>query len=187
LWEFNSTETTEPMKVIRVPDGNGNEKTYRPVGKPATYYEKGNTRLQELKSASSPKYIIVVEGDEESKFEPERDADGNLLRRKTTVWGVAQVEEPLRYVDENGRVMREGSLGRLTIFKGSLLLFNNVLLNVLLLAACFLGLWLLARFQWPHALGQAVILWLVLLLFVVPPVMTRVEAATATAPGAKAG
>jgi hypothetical protein len=183
FWEFNSTETLPAHPIIRVPDDEGKEKTYRPVGEPAKYYERGNMRLPELKTGSSPKYVTLVEEGEDVKFEPERDEKGNFLRRKSTIWGVVQVEEPLRYVDDKGRVMREGSLGRITLFKGDLL-FVNLLLNVLLLAACFLGLWLLVRFQWPDALIQAVVLWLVL-LFVVPTMMSYVETVTA-APVAKA-
>ena len=51
---------------------------------------------------------------------------------------------------------------------------GNLLLNALLLAVCFVALWLLLTFQWPHALGQAVVLWL-MLLFALAPLLTKVE------------
>ncbi len=38
----------------------------------------------------------------------------------------------------------------------------------------FLSLWLLLRFQWPHALGLAVAFWLVM-LFILPMILTKAE------------
>ena len=37
------------------------------------------------------------------------------------------------------------------------------------------SLWLLLQFQWPHALGQAFVFWGIMILFVMPPVLTRAE------------
>jgi hypothetical protein len=63
--------------------------------------------------------------------------------------------------------MTEDSLGRVSTPKRGLL-FGNLLLNGLHFVAWFLCLWLLLRFQWSHALGLAIPLWLALSLSVVP-------------------
>lgn len=49
------------------------------------------------------------------------------------------------------------------------------LLNSVFLGLWFVGLWLLLRFQWLHALGLAVALYLVTVIFVVPPLVARVD------------
>jgi hypothetical protein len=36
-------------------------------------------------------------------------------------------------------------------------------------------LWLVLRFHWPAALGQAIVFWIVVSLFVFPPLLTRAE------------
>ena len=45
---------------------------------------------------------------------------------------------------------------------------GNLFLNGLFFLAWFLAFWLILRFQWLHALGQAFVLWLLVLLFVMP-------------------
>jgi hypothetical protein len=51
----------------------------------------------------------------------------------------------------------------------------SVLLNFGFLAVWFVCLWLLMRFQWSHALGLAVVFWLVMLLFIMPMVLRKAE------------
>jgi hypothetical protein len=82
---------------------------------------------------------------------PKRSRPGRL----TTAFG-RESKEPLRYIDEKGRVMTEDSPGQLTSFRGGLF-FGNVLLNAMLIAVLFVSLWLL------------------LLLFALPPILTRAE------------
>jgi hypothetical protein len=48
-------------------------------------------------------------------------------------------------------------------------------LNAVFLGLWFLGLWLLLRFQWRHALGLAVAFWLTAVIFVVPPLVERID------------
>jgi hypothetical protein len=70
--------------------------------------------------------------------------------------------------------MYEGQLGRVsTFYAGRLIL--NLFLNFLHLLIWFIALWLLLRFQWPHALGLAIVLWAVMLLFIVPQVLKLAE------------
>ncbi len=172
LWEFNSTETTPPLKALYSPDDQDKLQKYVLMhGTRQEYRLNGRPNAPTL--PPEPKSLFIEEDGQKVEFRPERDASGNLLRRKTTAW-FSSVSEHLRYVDSRGRIMEEGSLGQFTKFKGGALMMN-LFLNALLFAACFLGLWLLARFQWPHALGQAVILWVLLLLTVIPPVIKSVE------------
>ena len=70
--------------------------------------------------------------------------------------------------------MLENSLGQLTISRPGRFV-GNLLLNLAFLGACFVAFWPILVFQWRHALLQAVVLWAVVLLFVWPPVLSRVE------------
>ena len=48
-------------------------------------------------------------------------------------------------------------------------------LNAVFLAFWFVSLWLLLRFQWSHALGLAVAFWVTAVIFVVPPMVERID------------
>ena len=61
---------------------------------------------------------------------------------------------------------------------------SNVLLNVLHFAVWFVVLWLLLRFRWGHALGLAVVLWLITTLALLP--MLLGQAATRAQSNARA-
>jgi hypothetical protein len=166
LWEVSSTEKVKQYPELRVLDGKGKELVYK-LQQPGNIY-----RLPGGKALTgTPPAIVVIEGDDRYTFEPERDAERNFKRRKVPG---GRSEDPLIYRDQKGRVMVEGSLGQIETFRGGMFL-ANVLLNLALVAACFLALWLLLGFQWPHALGQAVVLALLLLLFVMPQLLKRVE------------
>lgn len=172
LWEFSSSREDKPFPELRVPNASGGEDVYKL--RPGT---RGEYRLGGVSGGKQlptrPAEVIVVEGSDRSVFKPERDDKGNYKQRTTSAFG-RETKDPLRYLDEKGRVMTEDDLGQLTSFRGGLFI-GNVLLNVFLGAALFAALWLLMRFQWPHALGQAVALWLLLLLFVLPPMLARAE------------
>jgi hypothetical protein len=77
-----------------------------------------------------------------------------------------------RFVSPQGWAMGENNLGQPSIFRRRLLV-ANLLLNSLHFAVWFLCLWLLLRFQWGHALGLAIIIWLVMTLTVLPSLMSR--------------
>ena len=49
--------------------------------------------------------------------------------------------------------------------------FWNIVFNVAHLVAWFIGLWLLLRFQWLHALGLAAVMWLVMTLLILPMIL----------------
>jgi hypothetical protein len=54
--------------------------------------------------------------------------------------------------------------------------FANSFLNLFHGALWFLCLWLILRYQWDHALGFAVILWIVMTLIVLPMMLDQAEA-----------
>lgn len=115
-----------------------------------------------------PLAVIVVEEDgTEVRFEAERDEKGYF---KT------QDNKPLRYLDDRGRVMTEGDLGFLPTSRPGLF-WGNMLLNLVHLAVWFGVSWLLLNYQWPHALGFAVVLWLIMTMSVAQMLVERVERA----------
>jgi hypothetical protein len=116
--------------------------------------------------------VIIPLGDgEKVEFEPD------LTSQKTF-----RIEpgQDLQYHEVDGsRVISEGQLLQGTYTASSAGLFwANVLLNLLHFGLWFGCLWLLLRFQWPHALGLAAAVWLTMTLTIVPMLLatTRDEA-----------
>jgi hypothetical protein len=163
LFDFSSTEESDRYAELRVPI-TGGEDVYKLRQTGHEYRRNGDPKGTLL---TTPEKIIAVEKNgDRSTFEPERDAQGKFLRRRGS--------EPLRYIDEKGRVMTEGNLGQITTFYFGVFV-GNLLLNLLFFAALFLTMWLLIRFQWAHALGQAIVLWIALELVVVPTILSLAE------------
>ena len=77
---------------------------------------------------------------------------------------------PVYYQVGGRRVMEQ--LGKVTVFRWGQL-FVNLFLNLLHFGLWFVCLWLLLRFQWPHALGFAVILWLTMTLVPLPMLLDK--------------
>ncbi len=109
--------------------------------------------------------IIVMEDGQEVRFEAERDRDNNFKRA---------AGRDLRYLDAHGRVMSEGTVGQVFVFRRSLF-FTYAFLNMGLLSMWFLCLWLLIRFQWSHALGLAAVFWMGSILLLMPMLLARAE------------
>jgi hypothetical protein len=116
---------------------------------------------------SSPPLLFVEENGEKILFQPDTDDKGHFKRESG---------QPLLYRDNKGRVLTEGPMfERKTGFPfGRFLL--GVFLNALFPVIWFVCLWLLLRFQLLHAVGLAVVLAAVMLLFIVQPLMSRAEA-----------
>ncbi|HZZ80920.1 MAG TPA: hypothetical protein VFE62_20630 [Gemmataceae bacterium] len=75
-----------------------------------------------------------------------------------------------QFVSRDGWVIEEfetGPLGIPSKFRVGRFIWN-ILFNVGHFVAWFVCLWLVLRFQWPHALGFAVVLWLVTTLVILP-------------------
>jgi hypothetical protein len=166
FWESVSSEDSKPFPELRV-----GKEVYKL--QPGTrQYSLGGTKSGKP-LPSRPSEVVVVEGDVTSTFKPERDEKGNFKQRVTRQFG-QESKEALRYIDEKGRVMVEGGFGVLSGFRGSWL-FGTLFLNALLLAVWFLTFWLILEFQLWHGLIQAVICWGMMLLFVLPPLLTKAE------------
>lgn len=173
LWEFSASDQSKPFPQLIVPSATGKEEVYKL--RPGT---RDEYRLDGLPTGrrlpSRPSEIIVVDGSDKYVFKPERDENGNFKARTTTHFGTPK-EEPLRYLDEQGRVILEDSPGQLANRFRFGIFIMNLFLNFALLGVLFAAFWVILDFQWPHALGQAVVVWLVLLVFVLPPLLTSSE------------
>ncbi|HVS37488.1 MAG TPA: hypothetical protein VMS17_18135 [Gemmataceae bacterium] len=124
-------------------------------------------RLGTVRLTEAPEEIIIEDGGSRSVFEPERDANGKFKR---------EPGQNLHYYDKSGRSIDEGDPGQVQQFHWDWLLWNS-LFNVLHLGLWFAGLWLVLRFQWPHALGFAVCIWLAMTLLPLPMMLDYVEKA----------
>jgi hypothetical protein len=158
-----SSERQAPYPEIRTVNVDGNEEVYhfsKGARGEGQYRTKGGKPL-----TARPPQIIVHEGDEKVVYEPDRDANGNF---KPSDDGYVY------YRDPKDRTLVEGQFYYRSTPRRSWMLVGFVL-HALLLIAWFLGLWLLLHFQWAHALGQAAVLWVLMLMFVMPPLLSRAE------------
>lgn len=171
LHEFSTQHVTEVSKFLSVRRSETGEEKEIP-------YERRNIAPNQTefvdehggrwaRSKSGMMVAIIVEeksGDEvkKTRFNAEMK-DGKFNERETR-----GVKQSLRYIEVNGtRYMQEGSLGKIVGHrKGKLV--GNIFINLVHLALWFAVLWPLMRFQWAHALGFAVICWLVATLAIVP-------------------
>lgn len=106
----------------------------------------------------------------------DKDGQEHVFKPKTDDKGRFQTEDGrLRYYEEGNpkRYMDENWIGQITIYHFGWLVVG-LLLNSGFLTVWFLNLWLLLRFQWPHALGLAFVAWLIS-LFVLPMLLTQAE------------
>jgi hypothetical protein len=177
----------------------------REAKEPASFWsERGGKRtlFERRKTEGQPEYrnpqnrnqkwepsdaIIVKENGQEVRFEPDRDAKGNFKRERSQPpkglgWLVGPgPEQPLRYHDARGRVMTENDIGRLSLFRWGVFLVY-LLLNTIHFLLWFVCLWLLLRFQWSHALGLAVVFWLVMTIVILPMLLDAARPRPATTP-----
>jgi hypothetical protein len=163
LFDFSPTEEKEFPELWAVKDG---KTTLYKLKKDAA----GHSEYQDANGKPLPSHrdaILVKEDGQEVRFEAERNEKGQY---KITPG------QSLRYLEKDGRgrVMTEDSMGRVGEFRWGLTV-ANFMLSLLHFLAWFGCLWLLLRFQWAHALGLAVIFWLVMTLVILPMLLTRVE------------
>ncbi len=152
--------------VVKQNGKDGPEETYRKHG--ADYLLVGpDGRLTGTRLTETPVKVIIKDGDTTMVFEPERDASKNFKR---------EPGHDLHYYDKSGRTLDEGDPGQVQQFHWDWLIWN-VFFNVLHLGLWFAGLWLVLRFQWSHALGFAVCLWVVMTLFPLPMMLDYAEKA----------
>ncbi len=145
----------------------------------------GKVRYSKRAVPGSPR--VEYRNDADKIWLADREADVQALVVKDGDRDVTFKADPAhkRYVEEGGRrYLDDDSFGRITTPRrgGS---WARVLLNVLHLGVWFAVLWLLLGFQWPHALGLAAALWLVM-TFVAPYVLRAGAEAKAPPPVARA-
>ncbi|MHB1424258.1 MAG: hypothetical protein ACYC3I_13875 [Gemmataceae bacterium] len=151
------TETFDKLAIIgqdrKTVQYNWNGKDYR---------SKNGRPLRER-----PLKIIATDKDgQEHVFMPATDANGNFKVEK---------EQALRYYEKDNpnRYMEETSLGQISTYHYGWLVVE-LLLHLGFLGVWFLSMWLLLRFQWPHALGLAFVATLIS-VFILPMVLTPAE------------
>lgn len=113
----------------------------------------------------------VTEGGEEKTVR--RKFNAEIEGGKFTPRIVRGMQQRLRYIEEDGdRIIEEDRIG-LATSKPRWRLFVNLFLNAFHLLLWFLAMWLLLRFQWPHALAFSFVLWMAVSLILVPYVLDR--------------
>jgi hypothetical protein len=168
LWSFSLRQKKE-FPDIKVVKGNEtleyemHRDPQRPQGR-VEYVEK-KTR-EKLLDKSKVAEIIVDEEGKEVHFKVQRWTEGSNKDQPKREQG------EMHWVDDRGRVMAESDFGRIYTLQWVRLLLY-FFLNVCHLLLWFGCLWLLLRFQWAHALGLAVILWLVMTIPVLPILLDK--------------
>jgi hypothetical protein len=112
--------------------------------------------------------IIVEDKDgEKIRLEAELTPDGKFK---------AAQGEPVRYVEVGGkhRVMTDSDIGNISVVRWGRI-YANIFLNLLHFIVWFAALWLILRFQWGHAFGLALALWLVVTFAIMPMLFKRAE------------
>jgi len=145
-------------KGVKEPVHYKMKKAYRGGIVTSEYVEAESGRAY---SPSGVEEIIIREDNQEIRFLPAPATAGTGYRE---------------FVDESGWTIREypqsGPTGMPEAFRWSRFLVN-IFLNFLHLGLWFVCLWVFVRFQWSHALGLAIIMWLVMTLAVLPMVFEQ--------------
>jgi hypothetical protein len=162
-----SSSSSKTYNEIRVVTQEGKEEDFKLAkdarGRPV-YLKDG--RSDGRPPPSRPMKVIVKEGDKDVEFKPDLDSKGHF---KT------ETGQSLYYRDNKGRVMQEGQLGHASIFLwGNLIV--NLLLNGLHFVLWFVVLWLVLEFRGAQAFGLAIVFWLAVTLFLLPPMFSKAEA-----------
>jgi hypothetical protein len=161
IFRFNATEVYQAREFRSVKDSG--ETLFKRHG--SDYQDDNGNRWRRSDTDGIVKAIIVKDPrGEERRFEPNLTRDGKFKPNSEQFPG---------YFPTKGRgAMLQ--LGQVSVFRWGLFL-ANLLLNALHLGAWFACIWLLLRFQWPHALGAAVVLWLGATLIVVPMLLAKTQ------------
>jgi hypothetical protein len=165
IHNFSYIENLEPFPELRILNRDGKEETYARKRNARGIWEYRRKGLSEVPLPSRPDRIVAIRGEEKYVFEPERH-NGKFVEG---AGGVVHYINPDTHWE-----MVEGQLGYVSVSHPSLLVANLVL-NALHLAVWFVCLWLLLRFQWSHALGQAIVCWLAVTFLVLPGLLDRAE------------
>jgi hypothetical protein len=145
-------------KSVKEPIHYKVKKSYRGGIVTSEYVEAQSGRAY---SPSGVEEIIIKEDGQNVRYLPAPAVQGGAYRE---------------FVDENGWTIREypqsGPTGMPEAFRWSRFLMN-IILNLLHLVMWFACLWVVLRFHWSHALGLALVMWLIMTLAVLPMIFER--------------
>ncbi len=158
--EHSANRTTDYLPELKAVY-QGKEATYKKVvtGPGRVEYRNGEQKL-----LTPLEKITIVEDEKESIFEPDRDEKGNVKKDLGASY--------LIYRDKQGRTMM--NVGQITTTQGGSVV-ANLIVNLLYIGVWFVVLWVVLNFQSAHALIQACVISVVMLLFVMAPFLTRAE------------
>ena len=145
----NVTRTAVEFEAFLVPDEAGREIRYhrRPTVRGYEYRDDSGRVMP-----TSPLVMIgIPKSGDPIRFEVVKDAEGYIDRSRGGTY----------YVAPDGTEYAESDLltgGLATISYGQVFIILTG--DLLIWAAWFLVIWLLLRFQWPHALGLSIPAWL---------------------------
>lgn len=169
LVRFSARENDPPKPFPRFTSIKNKKETVferKATGRGATaeYVNPQNSqRWSRSDSEGVVEAIVIEDGDQKTTYKVDLPPGGKFKQG-----------ESARYIEEGGRgrVLTEEDLrqGQVSVFRTGRFI-ANLFLNFFLGALLFAGIWLLLRYQWKHALGLAVVLWLAMLLLIVPMVL----------------
>lgn len=148
VFRFTTERVSEPLPEFVAETKEGQKVRYRlrRLGgvPPQVEYRDENNNLWQTTRVAEATALVVKEKDQEARFKA----------------------DPARkqFVEEGGKRFvpyESAAAGRVTTPNPGRSAFG-LLLNAVHFAVWFACLWLLLRFQWPHALGLAAVLWLVM-------------------------
>jgi hypothetical protein len=176
-WDFTAADYWPPKGFPQfISIKNGQETVYvarhKVGGGTVEYRDQATQRPWTRESGGVVEAVVIEENGQKVKFLADLTPDHKFRT------------EPARYLEEGGsRVLTEEDVkaGQIRRFYGGRLAVYFIF-NLLHLAVWFACLWLLLRFQWSHALGLAVVLWLVMMLAVWPLLVTRTSVAVRQKP-----
>jgi hypothetical protein len=188
LFRFSSEHADEFDRFISVRrDQEGDkeivyERHRLPSGR-VEFVDSTSTPWARSKSGMMIAIILEEKVDGEDKprryrFNAELSPDGKTFA--PSIAGGAQ--QPVRYIEEGGsRFIVENQIGKALSYRRGRMVMN-IIVNLLQFALWFVALWLLLRFQWPHALLGAVGCWLVMSLGPLPFMLDRARDASKSPP-----
>ncbi|MBY0527575.1 MAG: hypothetical protein K2R98_29530 [Gemmataceae bacterium] len=163
LFRFNPTETRPVREFWSVKKEGQEEKRTRFIQRgTGEYYDEAGRPWQRSDTRGVVTAIVVDEKGQELRFEPQLTRDGNFKQGSEKFPG---------YFQKGGRRSMI-HIGQVSLFRWGLFI-GNLFLNALFFGLWFVCLWLILRFQWPHALGLAVVFWLTVTLVVLPIVLAK--------------
>jgi hypothetical protein len=166
IFRFQPNKITQVDKLYAVKNGQETPFTKRNTGGKvgaAEFRDGQGNPWRRSDTTGITEAIIVEENGQRVTFVPKLASDGKTFPPTAEAF-------PGYYEQGGRRVMVQ--LGQVSLFQWGVWFFN-IVLNVAHFGLWFLCLWLVLRFQWPHALGLAVVAWAIVTLVLLPMLLDR--------------